>query len=268
VIHRPPASRPRTLVLFVAGCAALWLYVGLVLLDVVQNVALLPVWVTLGSVTVPGAILIILGGWERHADLASGALLRAAIAGGGIAFVAGGTVDAVARATFGDQWAAFAAAPAEEACKLAVVIAIAARFQRTCVAQGLLLGAVVGLGFAAFENMGYAMAPFLDQPFDPALLQSASEQAARQLLTPLGHPLWTALISAGVFAGARRLGARSLAVVVFVAVAAVHGLWDAAFSHTLDPELITAAHLALWPLTLVQLAAVWLVAWRCRPTGR
>ena len=256
-------------------CTMLWLYIGGVLLLILRDIALLPVWILVGSVATPGAILIALSASSRRRRLDPGFLLLAATAGGVLAIVIGGTVDALlqplGRTPVAGHSIFLLTGFAEELAKLAVVLALGARLHDKSVKQGLLLGAAVGLGFAAFEDMGYAMAPFLDQAFTSSvLLQSGMEQVSRQLLTPFGHPLWSALLAAAVFSGARggRFRLRLLGVAAFFGIAAAHSAWDAAI--TLGPQTLgldgaIAAHAALWAITLVELVVLWMLVKRSAP---
>src|SRR5207249_5192821 len=83
------------------------------------------------------------------------------------------------------RWALSTAA-AEESAKLATVIIFMRNKRFRWSLNGLLMGAAVGAGFAAFESAGYAVAsaPAL------GLLQI---MWSRAVLSPAGHVVWTAL---------------------------------------------------------------------------
>lgn len=87
----------------------------------------------------------------------------------------------------------------EEAAKLAIVAAVIWRNKNAKYAlNGLLIGAAIGAGFAAFESAGYAFNQFL-----PALLNSGNFSVAytammnnimlRAFLAPGGHVIWAAM---------------------------------------------------------------------------
>jgi RsiW-degrading membrane proteinase PrsW (M82 family) len=226
----------RSTIVIVAGAALVWLYVGVILLGVLQNVALLPVWVVLGSITVPASILVPLA-HRAHSggDYSSPYLLLTATAGGLLAIVVGGTIDALVRpaqpAGVLDDRMLLLAGFIEEACKLAVILLFGRKLRTKSMTDGLILGTAVGLGFAAFEDMGYAMEPFLNHSFSTTLLvQSAQEQLQRQIFTPFGHPLWSALLGAAVFAATQsgRFRFRWAIVFTYLGVAVAHGAWDGA----------------------------------------
>jgi RsiW-degrading membrane proteinase PrsW (M82 family) len=259
----------------VACAALLWLYIGCVLLGVLHNVALLPVWLVLGSVTVPGAILLTMTAVERRRPILSGNFLLLAATGGGVvAIIVGGTIDSLIQPfTSGglvDDHALLLAGFIEEGCKLLVVLILGRRLQAKTVIQGLMLGAAVGLGFAAFEDMGYAMAPFLNHSFTASLLaQSGQDQLVRQLFTPFGHPLWSALLGGAVFAASRdgRYEFRWRILLAYVGVATAHGAWDGAATlgtRVLGPSGAVAATVLVWTLTAGELFVLWRVLYRPR----
>ena len=126
----------------------------------------------------------------------------------------------------------------EELSKILVVVFIARWLPVKNARTGLFIGAAVGFGFSAFENLEYGLTSFLDGGYnvaDPfhfaygfAVSDLAREVVLREILGPFGHPLWTALIAAAVL-GAYRDGRFRLTVrvvVTFVIVAVVHTLWD------------------------------------------
>ena len=61
--------------------------------------------------------------------------------------------------------------------------------------DGIVLGIVVGAGFAAFESAGYALQAMLDQPRPPDHREHpARPRRSVRLLAPFGHITWTALL--------------------------------------------------------------------------
>ena len=95
--------------------------------------------------------------------------------------------------------------------------------------DGMILGAAVGFGFAAFESAGYAFnALFTSQGL--SLLDLVETEVLRGILAPLGHGLWTAILGGALFAAAARRGRLRLTGPVFgwfLVVALLHFLWDA-----------------------------------------
>jgi RsiW-degrading membrane proteinase PrsW (M82 family) len=254
----------------VAGTAAalviLWLYVGLVLLGVLHNVALLPVWVVLGSSAVAVVILLYLittaENWGLRRIRAD--LLLAATVGGVLAIVLGGTIDALIQPTSAtgalDDRALLLSGFIEEACKLAVVFLFVRRRADRSPLDGFLLGAAVGLGFATFENMGYAVTPFIDHQFGVAtLLQSAAVQGQRALFEPFGHPLWSALLGSVIVVAPHRRHPILRIALAYVGVAVAHGSWDGAAvlgERVLGSSGLAIANTGVWLLTIAEVVTL------------
>ena len=114
---------------------------------------------------------------------------------------------------------AWIAGPIEEPAKLMAAILIAGSRRNGRILTGLLLGAGVGAGFAAFESSGYTFAELarfissstaaqLITSINPAQGYAMAQNASlinpdavmqvRALITPFGHIVWTA-ISAGAY---------------------------------------------------------------------
>jgi protease PrsW len=142
----------------------------------------------------------------------------------------------------------------EETCKLLVPLAIfvTGRYRRE--ADGLLIGVASGMGFAAFETMGYGLTALL-------LSQGRIDEVVKLLfvrgvLAPAGHAAWTGVVCATLWHA--RLhpgwGSKAAVVVAFVTVVVLHALWDAAMTQWLQ--------LAVGSVSLA------LVVWRMHAAGR
>ena len=93
----------------------------------------------------------------------------------------------------------------EEAVKLAALWLLARRLPRYTMRDGIVLGATVGFGFAAFESAGYAFnALFTDSGL--SLINVVETEVLRGILTPVGHGLWTAILGGALFGAAARRG--------------------------------------------------------------
>jgi RsiW-degrading membrane proteinase PrsW (M82 family) len=117
----------------------------------------------------------------------------------------------------------------EEAVKLAALWLLAGRLPRYTMRDGVVLGAAVGFGFAAFESAGYAFnALFTSNGL--SLSNLVETEALRAILAPVGHGLWTAILGGALFATAARHGRPRLTLSVlgwYALVALLHALWDA-----------------------------------------
>jgi hypothetical protein len=97
--------------------------------------------------------------------------------------------------------------------------------------DGMVLGAVVGAGFAAFESAGYALQVLLANVDDKSVVAILEIEAFRAVLAPFGHITWTALIGGALFAssrGGRFHVTRGLVLTILGAVT-LHALWDQSY---------------------------------------
>ena len=128
--------------------------------------------------------------------------------------------------------------------------------------DGMILGATVGAGFAAFESAGYALSTFLDHRADHPVLNIVSTEAQRAVVSPFGHLTWTALAGGAIFAAWRGGGFGPIAPVAwtFAGVVALHAAWDSTsgWAITIARGLAGDGWDAGWPAT---------DEWIGRPTG-
>jgi RsiW-degrading membrane proteinase PrsW (M82 family) len=119
----------------------------------------------------------------------------------------------------------------EELGKLAALVLIVRGPRYRYILNGLLLGAAVGAGFAAFESAGYAFRALLSG----GAADMESSIFLRAVLTPLGHIPWTAMVGAALW---RVKGANPLTLAMFLnpkfyrvllLAMALHMLWDCPF---------------------------------------
>ena len=111
---------------------------------------------------------------------------------------------------------ASSAGPMEETAKVLAMVAVARAAKYKYKLNGLLVGAAVGVGFAAFESMGYALNFFTEGTIVGTIETIATEQSqnldvaknlgvlqgvdamldvivVRGILSPLGHIVWSAI---------------------------------------------------------------------------
>jgi RsiW-degrading membrane proteinase PrsW (M82 family) len=139
----------------------------------------------------------------------------------------------------------------EEAVKLAALWLLALRLPRYSMRDGIVLGAAVGLGFAAFESAGYAFNALFTQDGGLSLQNLVETEVLRGLLTPLGHGLWTAILGGVLFRTAAEGGRLRLTgglVGWYVVVAGLHALWDAARPVAVWLTLVLTATQVQWLL--------------------
>src|SRR5581483_2638356 len=114
----------------------------------------------------------------------------------------------------------------EEACKILAVMFLARRMKHTQAIDGLLIGAAVGMGFAALESTGYAFTSFLTSQGHVGA--SLFTTVLRGLFAPFGHGVWTAILAAVLFRQStpNRFRITGLVFVAYLFVSLLHGLWN------------------------------------------
>jgi RsiW-degrading membrane proteinase PrsW (M82 family) len=190
---------------------------------------LVPNVLVLGSFLVPVAAVLYAYSRPTGYGMSAGALI--------VGFLGGGTLGTLFAAVTEVYFLPAAAgtflsvALFEETAKGLVVAAVAWWLPVRRARDGMVLGATVGAGFAAFESTGYAFQTFMKHSGDHAILDVFSTEAQRAVLAPFGHITWTALLGGAIFAAWRRDAFGPIAPVLwtFVGVVALHAAWDATY---------------------------------------
>jgi RsiW-degrading membrane proteinase PrsW (M82 family) len=117
----------------------------------------------------------------------------------------------------------------EEACKIVTVVIFARGLAVRNARTGLFLGGAVGFGFAAFEDMRYAVESVQEPLFHSPIGSAIFITYSRDLFGPFDHPILTALLAAALFAATRngRFRITGIVVLAYVGVSVAHGLIDA-----------------------------------------
>jgi RsiW-degrading membrane proteinase PrsW (M82 family) len=191
------------------------------------NANLVPTIILLGSFLVPVAFVTYAFG---HADeVVTAQRIFTAFVYGGVLGVLGASVVEAAFLRQPSGPAYVGVGLIEEAVKLAALWLVARRLPRYTIRDGIVLGAAVGFGFAAFESAGYAFNALFTAG-GPSLMNLVETEVLRGILAPVGHGLWTAILGGTLFGVASRRGRLRLSRAVlgsYVLVAFLHGLWDA-----------------------------------------
>lgn len=222
---RPAAPSPGLWRRTLGGGLALWALTA-VITYATKNTNLLPTLILLGSFLVP--VVFALWAYERHGrDLGLNALLSCFVVGGVLGVLGASLVEYYL--VHPSVWMFLGVGLIEEAVKLLALMWVLRRFERLRgLRAGLVLGAAVGFGFAAFESSGYAFnAAVTLRGLD---LRSLLEtEILRGLLAPFGHGLWTA-IAGGALLSFREPGGRyrftGPVVATYLGVSVLHALWD------------------------------------------
>jgi RsiW-degrading membrane proteinase PrsW (M82 family) len=189
------------------------------------NVTLVPALVLLGSFLVP--VTFVAWAFERwrDEDITTDVVVSAFVVGG-LLGVLGASV-AETYLLHPSPLLFLGVGLIEEAAKLAGLLYVARRIPRRHARDGFILGAAVGFGFAAFESAGYAFTALLTV-HGLSLRALVETELLRNILTPFGHGLWTAVLGGMLFREAHggRLRYTWPLLITYLWVSVLHALWD------------------------------------------
>lgn len=114
----------------------------------------------------------------------------------------------------------------EEVAKLIAIAWLLWKREYRSTLHGIIFGAAAGMGFAAFESMGYGFTLLLQSGGSLDVLSEVL--LTRGLLAPLGHGTWAAIVAGIIW---RERGNRIIRLTwpvlrAVVGVIVLHGLWD------------------------------------------
>lgn len=179
-----------------------------------QNPNLIPGLIFVGNFAIPFCVAILFFELNVRREVPFMELMRAMFYGGLISLIFTLTL-----VEFSPEIRPWVAGPVEEPAKLLAVMLIAGRRRNGRILTGLLLGAGVGAGFAAFESSGYTFTELVRyitssttaqlvsaiNPMQGQALAACADSIdpdavmqVRALITPFGHIVWTA-ITAGAY---------------------------------------------------------------------
>ncbi len=208
-------------VFIIALIAFLGLYLGV---DLFKNINFIPGLIIVGAFAVPFTTLIFF--WEMNApqNIAFYRIIYVVFIGGILSML----VALVFFDILKNNINPITIGIAEELAKVITVIYFVRNLKYRYVLNGLLLGAAVGAGFAAFETAGYALRSLLSG--DPYNLYITI--LWRGILAPGGHVAWAALTGAGfcIVQGDKKFELNMLIkpsfIRIFILVVLMHALWD------------------------------------------
>jgi RsiW-degrading membrane proteinase PrsW (M82 family) len=218
-----PPVRARHWVTWFFGGLLLWLAAVLVTYWT-DNSNLLPTVILLGSFLVPASFVV----WahERYGtDIGTDRIITCFAVGGIIGVLGASLLEYYLLPS--SAWIYAGVGLIEEAVKAWALILITRRIPGSGLRHGLVLGAAVGFGFAAFESAGYAFNAALTEQ-GLSLHDLVSTEILRGVLSPVGHGLWTAIMGGVLFRERRNnhFVFNLPVVLTYLGVSALHALWD------------------------------------------
>jgi RsiW-degrading membrane proteinase PrsW (M82 family) len=218
-----PAQRRPWLRIFLIGLA-LWI-ATVVIVFVTGNPNLIPTLVLLGSFLVPVTFVAWAFGRRDTGEVTAGLVFSTFVTGGVLGVLGAAVVENYLLRPSPFLFAGVGLI--EEAAKLVALAVLTRHLRYKSMRDGMILGAAVGFGFAAFESAGYAFTALFTVD-GLSLMQVVQTELLRGLLAPVGHGLWTAIVGGVLFSASSHrhftIGLRL--VLTFLGVAALHALWD------------------------------------------
>lgn len=246
----------RVLAFFVLVTALLFLATAILNQGAISNV------LVVGALAVPFTILTLFFEFNVYRNISFYTVIKAFAIGGAMSLLA---VSFLPTALFSGTESFFGVicvGLGEEIAKAIVVYFILKRNRAyPYILNGLLVGAAVGAGFAAFETASYAMNNLVVGNGTWLGQDSLFVLGLRNVLAPGGHVVWAAISGGAMLAAMRRepisprvWRKRGFLGIFFVSVA-LHALWDYPFEGSALSiiERLFVLTLAAW------LAVVWLV---------
>ncbi|MDA0160418.1 PrsW family intramembrane metalloprotease [Solirubrobacter ginsenosidimutans] len=214
--------------LLLAGGLVTWL-IAAVVTEATNDTILVPTVIIVGSFMVPVTMAAFALSRRREGYLTTEEVVLGFLLAGTLGVVATALLETYllpsASGTF------IAVGWIEEFGKGAVLLVVAHQVHHREPRDGMVLGAVVGAGFAAFESAGYALQVVLENADRISVVAVLEIEAFRAVLAPFGHITWTALIGGALFASSRggRFHLTHGLVLTIVGVVTLHALWDQSY---------------------------------------
>jgi RsiW-degrading membrane proteinase PrsW (M82 family) len=191
------------------------------------NVNLVPGLIIVGSFAVPFATLVFFFEMNAARNVSLYQVIKLVMLGGVLSLMFSLVLFQVTGALRLSWLGASVAALAEEPGKLLALMLVVNKRRYPHLLNGLLFGAAIGTGFAAFESAGYALRYALDGYSMQDIILS------RGLMAPFSHIVWTAMSAAALW---RVKGDADFQIGmlndarfkrVFLVAVALHMLWNA-----------------------------------------
>lgn len=259
----------RVLLMFVVAYFILWLCV-----NSFSNINALPGMIMMGSFAVPLATLVLFVEVNAWRNISFYQVVKVFFIGGCASLLATLVLYSIYSVKELDFLGAFVVGFIEETGKAVIVYYFLKKLSdKINILAGLVIGASVGAGFAAFESAGYALRPMVEflqasgfyaaygEALNPQMMLTAINQniIARGFLAPGGHVAWAALSGAGMVLAAKSRGEVSTGILtdrkflrLFLISFVLHGLWDSPLAGWVNNVIPFAGYIAL-------IVVVWIV---------
>lgn len=242
----------RVLVLLVAvtiGFVVLW--------EVFGNPLALPSIIFIGSLAMPLSVLIFFFETNAPRNITFIDTVKMFFVGGILSILVAMPLFSIFPTEGRDVISAMFVGLIEEAAKIVIIaLFMYVRKSKHYILNGLLIGAAVGAGFAAFESAGYAFMCLVNGSYSTSM----EVIVGRALLTIGGHVAWAAAEGAALAICEQGDGFRAVQLanpkflVVAVLCVVLHGLWDTSMG-ILDASIISLVSVK----TILLIIAIWVI---------
>ena len=236
----------RVFLMFGIAFALLW-----VCCDMFGNPNALPGMIVVGAFTVPLSTMILFLEVNAWKNVSLYKVIQTFLVGGCASLVMTLFLFSIVGSHELDFFGAFLTGVVEEIGKVVIVYWFLRRLGKLSILSGLLIGASVGAGFAAFESAGYALQPVISffqnsgyyaaygQQLDASAMMEAINQSIflRGFLAPGGHVTWAAISGTALVIAAKAKGKIDTSLFtdskflrLFLIPVVLHGIWDSPLS--------------------------------------
>ena len=258
----------RVLLMFVITFALLWICV-----NAFGNLNAFPGMIVIGSFAVPLSTMVLFMEANVWRNVSMYTVIKTFFVGGCASLVATLLLFSFYSVEEMDFFGAFMVGLIEELGKAVIVLAVLRKLGKLSILTGMLIGACVGAGFAAFESAGYALQPFIQfqqitgyaaaygQNIDGQQMMDAINNTIflRAVLAPGGHVAWAAISGAAFVIAAKTKGIIDTSLFtekqflrLFAIPVILHCLWDSPLSMWINGVFPFAGYIAL-------IVIVWIV---------
>lgn len=224
--HLLPSSAPQGISWWRVFLTGLAFYIAALLALIISaNPNLFPTVVMVGNFLVPITYVTFFYQHRHLSRLSVGTTIKGFIYGGLLGVIAASLLEPLFVRQL-DFATAFVIGLIEEFVKILGILVIVRNHKHNSEVDGIILGAAAGMGFAALESNGYAFSAFLRS--GGSLSMTVGVTMLRGILSPIGHGIWTAILTGVLFResepGRFRLTFRVIGT--YLTVSILHGLWD------------------------------------------
>ena len=258
----------RVLLMFVITFVLLWICV-----NAFGNLNAFPGMIVIGSFAVPLSTMVLFMEANVWRNVSMYDVIKTFFIGGCASLVATLLLFSFYSVEEMNFFGAFMVGLIEEVGKAVIVLAILRKLGKLSILTGMLIGACVGAGFAAFESAGYALQPFIQlqqitgyaaaygQNVDSQQMMDAINNTIflRAVLAPGGHVAWAAISGAAFVIAAELKGIIDMSLFtetkflrLFAIPVVLHCLWDSPLATWINEIFPFAGYIAL-------IVVVWIV---------